>query len=74
MTRSQPASQVSESGALVEIPEQQAVIRLILALRREGLSLRVIAGIISGAVSHVTVKNILDAEMQVEAVRYKWCV
>ena len=31
--------QVGEDGALVEVPEQQAVIQQIVELRREGLSL-----------------------------------
>ena len=31
--------QVREDGALVEVPEQQAVIQQIVELRREGLSL-----------------------------------
>jgi hypothetical protein len=52
--------QVSKDGALIEIPEQQAVIQQIIELRREGLSLRAIATRIGGAVSHVTVKNILS--------------
>jgi putative DNA-invertase from lambdoid prophage Rac len=50
---------VGEDGALVEVPEQQATVAQILALRREGLSLRAIADKIGGAVSHVTVKNII---------------
>jgi putative DNA-invertase from lambdoid prophage Rac len=31
---------VSQDGALIEAPEQQAVIQQIIQLRREGLSLR----------------------------------
>jgi hypothetical protein len=52
--------EVREDGGLIEMPEQQAVIRHILALRREGLSLRAISAKIGGAVSHVTVKSILS--------------
>jgi hypothetical protein len=50
---------VGEDGALIEVPEQPAVIRHIVELRREGLSLSAIAAKIGGAVSHVTVRNIL---------------
>ena len=60
---------VDENGALIEVPEQQTVIRQIGELRREGLSLRAIAARIGGAVSHVTVKGILsnaDAESENE--------
>jgi DNA invertase Pin-like site-specific DNA recombinase len=46
--------QVGEKGALVEVPEQQAVIVQILNLHRKGLSLRAIAAQIGRAVSHVT--------------------
>jgi hypothetical protein len=52
--------QVGNDGALIEIPDQQATIQQILELRRDGLSLRAIAAKIGGAVSHVTVKNILS--------------
>jgi putative DNA-invertase from lambdoid prophage Rac len=52
--------QVGEDGMLVEVPEQQTVIREITELRREGLSLRAIAASVGGAVSHVTVKSILS--------------
>src|SRR6266436_7504092 len=51
--------QVAEDGALVEMPEQQVLICQIVELRHEGLSLRAISTEIGGAVSHVTVKNIL---------------
>jgi putative DNA-invertase from lambdoid prophage Rac len=51
--------QVGEDGALIDIPEQQATIQQILALRREGLSLRAIAAKSGGTVSHVTVRSIL---------------
>ena len=60
---------VDENGALIEVPEQQTVIRQIGELRREGPSLRSIAARIRGAVSHVTVKGILsnaDAESENE--------
>ena len=51
---------VGENGALIEVSEQQDVIRQIIELRREGLSLRAIAEKIGGTISHVTVKNILS--------------
>jgi putative DNA-invertase from lambdoid prophage Rac len=51
--------QVGEDGALIDIPEQQATIQQILALGREGLSLRAIAAKSGGTVSHVTVRSIL---------------
>ena len=50
---------VGVDGALVELPEQQVVIREIAELRRQGLSLRAIAAEIGGTVSHVTVKSII---------------
>jgi putative DNA-invertase from lambdoid prophage Rac len=51
--------EVGEDGALIDVPEQQATIRQIVELRRQGLSLRAIAARIGGTVSHVTVRNIL---------------
>jgi putative DNA-invertase from lambdoid prophage Rac len=50
---------VDEDGRLIEVPEQQAVIREIVELRNEGLSLRAIAAKTNGTVSHVTVRSIL---------------
>jgi DNA invertase Pin-like site-specific DNA recombinase len=55
---------VGEDGGLVEVPEQQATIREVLALRQEGLSLRAIADKIGGKISHVTVKNVLSNTAQ----------
>jgi hypothetical protein len=52
--------QVGEDGELLELPEQQAMIRQIIELRQEGLSLRAIAFKIGHAVSHVKVKSILS--------------
>ncbi len=52
--------QVTEDGALIEVPEQQEVIQQIIKLRREGLSLRTIAAEIGGTISHVTVRSILS--------------
>jgi hypothetical protein len=51
--------QVGEEGSLIEVPEQQVVIRQIMDLRRQGMSLRAIAAKIGGTVSHVTVRGIL---------------
>jgi DNA invertase Pin-like site-specific DNA recombinase len=51
---------VGEDGALVEVPERQATIQQIPALRSEGLSLRAIATRVGGTISHVTVRNILS--------------
>jgi DNA invertase Pin-like site-specific DNA recombinase len=50
---------VGDRGALIKVPEQQATIQQILALRREGLSLRAISAKVGGTVSHVTVRVIL---------------
>jgi DNA invertase Pin-like site-specific DNA recombinase len=55
---------VGDDGALVEVPEQQAVIREITELRRDGLSLRQISAAIGKegvSLSHVGVKNVLAA-------------
>jgi len=49
---------VGDDGALIEVPEQQAVIQEIIELRRRGISLRAIAAKVS-VVSHVTVRSIL---------------
>ena len=52
------------SGGLVAVPKQQAVIRRMRRLKDRGLSLREIAAAMQGAgvaISHVTVKNVLDA-------------
>lgn len=54
--------QVGESGDLVPVPEEQAVIQRVKRLRCEGQSLRAIAATLSDdgqRVSHVTVKRIL---------------
>ena len=51
---------VDEKGGLLEVPDQQAMIRQILRLRSTGLSLRSISAKIDGTVSHVTVRNILS--------------
>jgi hypothetical protein len=52
------------SGGFVAVPKQQAVIRRMRRLKDRGLSLREIATALQGAgvaISHVTVKNVLDA-------------
>jgi hypothetical protein len=52
------------SGGFVVVPKQQAVIRRMRRLKDRGLSLREIATAMQGAgvaISHVTVKNVLDA-------------
>ena len=43
----------------IQVLEQQRIIRQIVELRRQGLSLRAIAASIGGSVSHVTVANII---------------
>jgi putative DNA-invertase from lambdoid prophage Rac len=50
---------VGEDGELIQVLEQQRIIRQIVELRRQGLSLRAIAASIGGSVSHVTVANII---------------
>jgi hypothetical protein len=50
---------VEQDVALVEVAEHQDVIREITEMRRQGLSRRAIAARIGGAVSHVTVRNVL---------------
>jgi hypothetical protein len=57
--------EVGEDGTLVQVPEQQATIQQILALRREGLSLRSITIRIGGPISHVTVGSVIKNAMRV---------
>ena len=56
--------QISEDGALIEVPEQQRAIQRIVELRRKGLSLRAISASIAAdgvQLSHEGVKNVLAA-------------
>ena len=60
--------QVVEDGALIEVPEQQALIRQIFELRRQSRSLRALAAKTGGTVSHVTVRSVLaNAHAQIVA-------
>ena len=55
---------LGEDGALIEAPGQQAAIRHMVEMRRDGLSLRAIADAMKAegfALSHVGVKKVLEA-------------
>jgi hypothetical protein len=54
--------QISEDGALIEVPQRQRAIQRIIELRRKGLSLRAISACIAAEgvkLSHEGVKNVL---------------
>ena len=56
--------QVGQNGELVEVPTEQAAIRRVMDLHREGLSLRAISTTIKGEginLSHVGVKSVISA-------------
>jgi hypothetical protein len=56
--------QVGQNGELVEVPTEQAAIRRITDLHREGLSLRGISEAMKGEginLSHVGVKGVISA-------------
>jgi putative DNA-invertase from lambdoid prophage Rac len=56
--------QIGQNGELVEVPTQQAAIRRIMDLHREGLSLRAISGAMKTQgfnLSHVGVKGVISA-------------
>jgi putative DNA-invertase from lambdoid prophage Rac len=56
--------QVGQDGELVEVPTEQAAIRRIMDLHREGLSLRAISEAMKGEginLSHVGVKSVISA-------------
>ena len=64
--------QVGEGGELVEVLEQQMAIRRMIELRASGASLRSIAAEMAMAghrISHVGVKNVLDAAATLERNR-----
>ena len=62
--------QVGQNGELVEIQTEQAAIRRIMDLHREGLSLRAISTMIKGEginLSHVGVKSVISAAIGTHA-------